>query len=42
MGVCSRRQAEKLIEQRMVKVDGKVVDFNCPVTAQSHIQVGYK
>lgn len=26
MGVCSRRQAEKLIAQGMVKVDGKLVE----------------
>lgn len=28
MGICSRRMAEKLIEQGMVRVDGKVIDHN--------------
>ena len=32
MGVCSRRQAENLIAQRMVKVNGKVVESNVPVS----------
>lgn len=32
MGVCSRRQAEKLIEQGMVKVDGKTIDHNMQVS----------
>ena len=31
MGVASRRMAEKLIEQGMIRVDGKVVDGNPPV-----------
>lgn len=25
MGICSRRMAERLIEQGMVKVDGKII-----------------
>lgn len=37
MGVCSRRQAERLISLNMVKVDGTVVDSNVPVTSTSHI-----
>ena len=37
MGVASRRQAELLIEQRMVKVDGVVVDSNVPVTSSNLI-----
>jgi ribosomal protein S4 len=37
MGVASRRQAELLIEQRMVKVDGVVVTSNVPVTGNSLI-----
>ncbi len=40
MGVCSRRQAEQLIAQGMVKVDGKRVDFNAPVSNNNQIQVG--
>ena len=31
MGVCSRRQAERLIEQGMVKVDGVKIDSNVQV-----------
>lgn len=31
MGVCSRRQAEIMIERRMIKVDGIVVDSNVAV-----------
>ena len=42
MGVASRRQAEKLIGQGMVQVDGKVVSSNVPVTSESKIQVGAK
>ena len=42
MGVASRRMAEKLIAQGMVKVDSAVVDSNVPVTDESHIQVGAK
>ena len=42
MGVASRRQAEKLIGQGMIQVDGKVVESNVPVSANSKIQVGAK
>ena len=42
MGVCSRRQAELMIERKMVKVDGKVVDSNVPVSNVNLIQVGAK
>jgi 23S rRNA pseudouridine2605 synthase len=28
LGICSRREAEKLIEQGMIKVDGKVISNN--------------
>ena len=42
MGVSSRRQAEKLIAEGMVYVDGKVADSNWPVTQNSRIQVGAK
>ena len=42
MGVCSRRQAELMIERKMVKVDGKVVDSNVPVNNLNLIQVGAK
>lgn len=42
MGVCSRRQAEEMIARRMVKVDGKVVESNVPVSNANHIQVGAK
>jgi len=37
MGVCSRRQAEKLIEQGMVKVDGKLIDKNMQVSSSNLI-----
>jgi len=42
MGVCSRRQAEKLIEQGMIKVDNKVVNSNVAVTSVNLIQVAAK
>jgi len=42
MGVCSRRTAEKLIEQGMIKVDKKVVSGNVPVTSSNLIQVSSK
>jgi len=35
MGICSRRVAEKLIEQGMIKVDGKVISDNAKVTNQN-------
>ena len=31
LGICSRRQAERLIKQGMIKVDGRVVNSNVPV-----------
>jgi len=42
MGVCSRRQAEIMIERRMIKVDGIVVDSNVAVNNLNLIQVGAK
>ena len=42
MGVCSRRQAEQLIATKMVKVDGKMVETNVPVSNGNLIQVGAK
>lgn len=46
LGVTSRRQAEKMIEKGMIKIDGKTVTQNVPVTDQTNIQVyssnGYK
>jgi len=42
MGICSRRQAEKMIEQGMIKVDGKVIDHNMGVNSNNYIQVGGK
>ena len=39
LGVCSRRQAEKLIEKGMVKVDGKNVFSNVPVNLETNIQI---
>ncbi len=35
MGICSRRTAEKLIEQGMIKVDGKIIDSNVSVTNEN-------
>jgi len=42
MGICSRRMAEKLISQGMVKVDGKTADSNLSVSNLNHIQVAAK
>ena len=42
LGVCSRRQAERLIEQGMIKVDGTVVDQNVGVNDSNYIQIGAK
>lgn len=46
LGVTSRRQAEKMIKQGMIKVDGKSVDNNVVIDGESEIQVysnsGYK
>ncbi len=35
MGICSRRVAERLIEQGMIKVDGKIIDSNISVTNEN-------
>ena len=35
MGICSRRIAEKLIEQGMIKVDGKTINENTSVTNEN-------
>lgn len=37
MGVASRRMAERLISEGMIKVDGATVASNVPVNDQSHI-----
>lgn len=46
LGVTSRRQAEKLIESGMIKINGRTVTQNVPVTDETNIQVyssmGYK
>jgi hypothetical protein len=46
LGVTSRRQAEKLIEKGMIKINGKTVTQNVAVTDSANIQVysqmGYK
>ena len=42
MGVCSRRIAERLIGEGMVKVDNKVVNSNVPVSSANLIQVAAK
>jgi 23S rRNA pseudouridine2605 synthase len=39
MGICSRRVAEKLIEQGMVQVDGKIIKENVSVTNANLLQV---
>ena len=39
MGICSRRVAEKLIEQGMVQVDGKKIKENVSVTNANLLQV---
>jgi hypothetical protein len=39
LGIASRRQADKLIELGMVKVDGKTVEQNVPVDDNSQIQI---
>ena len=39
MGVCSRRMAERLIDQGMVRVDNQIVSSNVPVTSANLIQV---
>ena len=42
MGVCSRRQAERMIELGMIKVDKKVIKQNQLVTSSNLIQVSAK
>lgn len=42
MGICSRRMAEKLIEQGMVKVDGQPITANTQVTNENLVQVSAK
>lgn len=42
MGICSRRVAERLIEEGMVKVDGKIIDSNVSVTNENLLQVSSK
>ena len=42
MGICSRRTAEKLIEQGMVKVDGLVINDNRSVTNENLLQISAK
>ena len=42
LGVASRRHAEKLIAQRMIQVDGKVVNSNVAVNGDSRIRVSSK
>ncbi|MBQ9199500.1 MAG: pseudouridine synthase [Lachnospiraceae bacterium] len=41
-GVCSRRQADKLIEEGKVTVDGKTADLGTKVTADSKVFYGGK
>ena len=42
MGVCSRRVAERLIEEGMVKVDGKIILQNVSVTNENLLQISAK
>ncbi len=42
MGICSRRVAERLIEEGMIKVDGKIINSNVSVTNENLIQVSAK
>lgn len=42
MGICSRRVAERLIEQGMIKVDGEIIRANVSVTNENLIQVSAK
>jgi 23S rRNA-/tRNA-specific pseudouridylate synthase len=35
-GICSRREAEKLIEQGMIKVDGKVITNNIGINDKKY------
>ncbi|KAL4499239.1 hypothetical protein ABPG72_006825 [Tetrahymena utriculariae] len=38
-GICSRRQAEKMIKDGLIKVDGKVATSNLPVTPKNNIEI---
>lgn len=38
-GLCSRREADQLIEDGLVKVNGRVADMGVRVTAEDHVQV---
>lgn len=41
-GVCSRREADKLIESGKVLVNGQIADMGCKVTAEDEVKVGKK
>ena len=41
-GVCSRREADKLIEAGKVLVNGKIADMGCKVTRDDEVRVGKK
>ena len=41
-GVCSRREADKLIEAGKVLVNGQIADMGCKVTEVDVVQVGKK
>lgn len=41
-GICSRREADKLIEQGKVKVNGAVAEMGTKVTAEDHVVVNGK
>lgn len=38
-GVCSRRQAEKMIKEGMIKVDGKVASYNLAVSPRNNVEI---
>ena len=42
MGICSRRVAEKLIEQGMIQVDGKIIKENVSVSNANLLLVSAK
>ena len=41
-GVCSRREADKMIESGKVLVNGQVADMGCKVTSEDEIRLGKK
>ncbi len=41
-GVCSRREADKLIEEGKVQVNGKIAGMGCKVTSEDEVRVGKK